>query len=141
MSENYSKRRRIDPRYENKNGNSSGGSAKKFKISDRDHFRFSSRRAEQYPLFLQKHETELMEEGIGYLLDPVKIAAIKIKTPKTAFRAFVETIPGQAEKTEAEKEERLYQQSLDTAEWKATEHKRVKAEQQLDGNYFAPDRQ
>jgi hypothetical protein len=47
MSENYSRRRRFDPRYENKNGNnSSGGSAKKFKTSDRDHFRFSSRRAE-----------------------------------------------------------------------------------------------
>jgi hypothetical protein len=29
--------------------------------------------AEQRPLFLQKHETELMEEGIEYLLDPVKI--------------------------------------------------------------------
>ena len=132
MSENYSKRRRFDPRYENKNGNSSGGSAKKFKTSDRDHFRFSSRRAEHWPLFLQKHETELMEEGIGYLLDPVKIAAIKIKTPRPAFRAFSETVPGQAE-TEAEKEERLYQQSFDTAEWKkATEDKRVKAEQQLE---------
>ena len=42
-----------------------------------------------------------MEEGIGYLLDPVKIAAIKIKTPRPAFRAFLETVPGQAE-TEAE---------------------------------------
>jgi hypothetical protein len=72
-----------------------------------------------------------MEEGIGYLLDPVKIAAIKIKTPRPAFRAFLETVPGQAE-TEAEKEERLYQQSFDTAEWKATEDKRVKAEQQLE---------
>ena len=70
-----------------------------------------------------------MEEGgIGYLLDPVKIAAIKIKTPRPAFRAFVEMVPVQAE-TEAEKEERLYQQSFDTTEWKAIIDKRVKAEQ------------
>ena len=71
MSKNYSKRRRFDPRCENKNGNSSVGSATRLKTSDRDHFCFSSRRAEQWPLFLQKHETELIEEeGIGYLLDP-----------------------------------------------------------------------
>ena len=61
----------------------------------------------------------------------VKIDAIKIKTPRPAFRAFVETVPGQAE-TEAKKEERLYQQSFNTSEWKTTEDNRVKAEQQLE---------
>lgn len=71
MSESYHKKRRTES---SRHGSSSNyisyGSAKKFKTSDRDQFRFSSRRAEQWPLFLQKHETELMEEGIGYLLDP-----------------------------------------------------------------------
>ena len=79
MSENYSKRKRFDPRYENKNGNSSGGSVKKFKTSDRDYFRFSSRRAEYWPLFLQKHETELMEEGID-------VSSIQSKLPRLKLR-------------------------------------------------------
>lgn len=131
MSESHHKKRRSDFNIHGSRSSNSFGNAKKFKTSDRDHFRFSSRRADQWPLFLQKHETELMEEGIAYLLDPAKIAAIKIKTPRPAFRAFIESTPGQ-EETASEKEERLYQQSFDTAEWKATEEKRAKAEQQLE---------
>lgn len=61
----------------------------------------------------------------------MKVAATKNKTPRPAFRAFIPTTPGETE-TDAEREERLYQQSFDTAEWKATEEKRVKAEQQLE---------
>ena len=110
MSESHHKKRRNEfNRHGSGSNHSSYGSAKKFKTSDR--------RAEQWPLFLQKHETELMEEGIGYLLDPVKIAATKTKTPRPAFRAFVPTTSGEAE-TDVEREERLYQQSFDTAEWK-----------------------
>jgi hypothetical protein len=130
MSESYHKKRRTEfSRHGSGSNHSSHGSIKKFETSDRDHFRFSSRRTEQWPLFLQKHETESMEEDIGC---PVKIAATKTKTPRPAFRAFVPTLSGESE-TDAEKEERLYQQkSFDTAEWKATEDKHVKAEQQLE---------
>jgi len=56
----------------------------------------------------------------SFKLDPVKIAATKTKTPRPAYRAFVPTTSGKAE-TDAEREERLYQQGFDTAEWKATD--------------------
>jgi hypothetical protein len=71
-----------------------------------------------------------MEAGISYLLDEEEVQKIQTKTPRPTFRAFVPTNPGDEEST-AEKEARLFEQSLDIKEWERSESTRLKKEDQL----------
>ena len=117
---------------DNKGSGSTSGSFKKFRQNDnnRDSFRFSSNNAQQWPLFLQRHQLLVMEAGISYLLDEEEVKQIQTKTPRPTFRAFVPTNPGDQESA-AEKEARLFEQSLDIKEWERNESTRLKKEDQL----------
>ena len=112
-------------------GSSTGGHYKKLRTdNNRDSFRFSSNNAQQWPLFLQRHQLSLMEEGISYLLDESEILKIQTKTPRPAFRPYVPMNPGDVE-TAAAREARIFEQNLDVREWERSESGRAKKEEQL----------
>ncbi len=112
-------------------GFSSGGHNKKFKPdNNRDFFRFSSNNAQQWPLFLQRHQLALMDEGISYLLDEAEVHKIQAKTPRPSHRPYIPDNPGD-EETAASREARMFEQSLDVKEWERSESCRFKKEEQL----------
>ena len=116
-------------------GKSSGSPAnshhKKQRIdTSRESFRFSSNNAQQWPLFLQRHQLCLMEEGISYLLDDVEVQKIQTKTARPAHRPYIPVNIGD-EETEASKEARIFEQALDVKEWERNESCRFKKEEQL----------
>ena len=116
-------------------GKSSGSPAnshhKKQRIdTSRESFRFSSNNAQQWPLFLQRHQLCLMEEGISYLLDDVEVQKIQTKTARPAHRPYIPDNAGDDE-TEASKEARIFEQALDVKEWERNESCRFKKEEQL----------
>jgi hypothetical protein len=104
-----------------------GGNFKRNKHNDnnRTSFRFSSQNAAQWPLFQQKHAVALMEEGISYLLDDAEVRQIQTKTPRPAHRPFVPANNSHVE-SDAEREARNFEISLDVKEWERAESIRAK---------------
>eukprot|EP01036_Dinobryon_divergens_P037417 gene37417-48940_t len=127
------KKRGIQKYHEdNKSSGSAAGSFKKFKQNDssRDLFRFSSNNAQQWPLFLQRHQLSVMEAGISYILDEAEVQKIQTKTPRPTYRPYVPQNPGD-EESKSDHEARMFEQSLDIKEWERNESIRTKKEEQL----------
>ena len=113
-------KKRFHSKYQ-EDGKSSGSSAgshhkKQRNDTSRESFRFSSNNAQQWPLFLQRHQLCLMEEGISYLLDDAEVHKIQTKTPRPTHRPYIPASPGDQEPLAA-KEARMFEQSLDVKEW------------------------
>ena len=130
-----SEKRKFNQKYHNDSkgsGSSSSESHKKPRIDNsRESFRFSSNNAQQWPLFLQRHQILLMDEGISYLLDDAEVHKIQTRTPRPAHRPYIPPAGSNEEESVAAREARMFEQSLDIKEWERNESCRFKKEEQL----------
>ena len=97
-------------------GSSAGGNNKKFKTNNnRESFQFPSNNTQQWPLFLQRHQLALMDEGISYLLGEAEVHKIQAKTARPSHRPYIPTNSGDVE-TKASRETKMFEQSLNIKE-------------------------
>ena len=130
-----SEKRRFHSKY-HEDGKSSGSASashhKKLRIdTNRESFRFSSNNAQQWPLFLQRHQLALMEEGISYLMDDAEVHKIRTRTPRPTYKPYVPPDGTVEEESPTSREARMFEQALDVKEWERSESCRFKKEEQL----------